>query len=172
MPGSPADRVLDQIQEPVLAPLSAGEHREFIMLMRKIAAGERTLSRAGASTLTAEAPRRPASRKASSGCSLHRARVGTGGAPQSAIPWRPGPRWSTAHSSALDRSGAVPVGLDERRLVLVVSLPCLPGLALSWRSSPVELWAAFTRRRPVAGRGGSIPVTVTRGSWWWPLAWR
>jgi DNA-binding MarR family transcriptional regulator len=34
------DRVLDEIQERVLAPLSAGERRQFITLMRRIAAGE------------------------------------------------------------------------------------------------------------------------------------
>jgi MarR family transcriptional regulator, lower aerobic nicotinate degradation pathway regulator len=34
------DRVLDEIQERVLAPLTAGERRQFITLMRRIAAGE------------------------------------------------------------------------------------------------------------------------------------
>jgi DNA-binding MarR family transcriptional regulator len=34
------DRVLDEIQERVLAPLSAGERRQFITLMGKIAGGE------------------------------------------------------------------------------------------------------------------------------------
>jgi MarR family transcriptional regulator, lower aerobic nicotinate degradation pathway regulator len=34
------DRVLDEIQERVLAPLSAGERRQFVTLMRKIAGGD------------------------------------------------------------------------------------------------------------------------------------